>query len=62
MLSNEPSGAGCTSSPIILYARCGATRIGANREATTRALQGAVWLRDRYIYVTDMEALKRASG
>jgi CRP/FNR family transcriptional regulator, cyclic AMP receptor protein len=44
-----------------------ASMIGANREATTRALgqlreEGAVWLRNRYIYVTDMEALKHASG
>ena len=44
-----------------------ATMIGANREATTRALgrlreEGAVQLRNRYIYVMDMEALKRASG
>jgi CRP/FNR family cyclic AMP-dependent transcriptional regulator len=43
-----------------------ATMIGANREATTRALgrlrqEGAVQLRNRYIHVTDMEALKRAS-
>jgi hypothetical protein len=41
--------------------------IGANREATTRAfgrLQegGGVELRERYIYVVDVEALKRASG
>ena len=44
-----------------------ATMIGANREATTRAFgrlreEGAVQLKDRYIYVMDMEALKRASG
>ncbi len=44
-----------------------ATMIGANREAVTRALgklrdEGAVQLRKRYIYVTDVEALKRASG
>ena len=44
-----------------------ASMIGANREATTRALgrlreEGAVQLRNRFIYVTDMEALKRASG
>lgn len=44
-----------------------ATMIGANREAVTRALgrlreEGAVRLKDRYIYVTDMDALKRASG
>jgi CRP/FNR family cyclic AMP-dependent transcriptional regulator len=43
------------------------TMIGANREATTRALgrlreEGGVELRNRYIYVTDLEALKRASG
>ena len=40
--------------------------IGANRESTTRAFgrlqeEGGVQLRDRYIYVTDVEALKRAS-
>ncbi len=44
-----------------------ATMIGANREATTRAFgrlqqEGGVQLRDRYVYVTDIEALKRASG
>ena len=44
-----------------------ATMVGANREAVTRALTrlrevGAVQTRNRYIYVTDMEALKRASG
>ncbi len=44
-----------------------ASMIGANRETTTRAfgrLQegGGVQLRNRYIYVTDVEALKRASG
>ena len=44
-----------------------ATMIGANREATSRALgrlreEGMVRLKDRYIYVMDMEALKRASG
>jgi CRP/FNR family transcriptional regulator, cyclic AMP receptor protein len=44
-----------------------ATMVGANREAATRALkrlreEGAVQTRNRYIYVTDMEALKRASG
>jgi len=44
-----------------------ATMIGVNREAVTRALEklreeGAVQVRKRYIYVTDMEALKRASG
>ena len=43
-----------------------AAMIGSNREATTRALgqlrrEGAVRLRDRYIYVTNMEALKRAA-
>ncbi len=44
-----------------------ATMIGANRESTTRAFgrlqeEGAVQLRDRYIYVKDVEALRRASG
>jgi CRP/FNR family cyclic AMP-dependent transcriptional regulator len=44
-----------------------ASMIGANREATTRAFgqlheDGGVQLRERYIYVTDLEALKRASG
>ncbi len=44
-----------------------ATMIGANRETTTRAsgeLQegGGVELRNRYVYVTDVEALRRASG
>jgi len=44
-----------------------ATMIGANREAVTRALgrlreEGAVRLKNRYIYVTDMEALERASS
>ena len=43
-----------------------ATMIGANREATTRAFgqlqkDGGVQLRDRYIYVVDVDALKRAS-
>jgi hypothetical protein len=41
--------------------------IGTNREATTRAFgqlqeDGGVELRERYIYVTDVDALKRASG
>jgi CRP/FNR family transcriptional regulator, cyclic AMP receptor protein len=44
-----------------------ATMIGANGESTTRAFgrlqeEGAVQLRDRYIYVKDVEALRRASG
>ena len=44
-----------------------ASMIGANREAVTKAfgeLQkgGSVELRNRYVYVTDLEALKRASG
>jgi CRP/FNR family cyclic AMP-dependent transcriptional regulator len=44
-----------------------ATMIGANRESTTRAFgrlqeEGGVQLRDRYICVTDVEALKHASG
>ena len=44
-----------------------ASKIGASRESTTRAFgwlqeEGGVQLRDRYIYVTDIEALKRASG
>jgi len=43
-----------------------ATMIGANREAVTRAFgrlrsEGGVELRDRKIYVTDKEALRRAS-
>jgi len=43
------------------------TMIGANREATTRALgrlreEGGVELKNRYIYVTDLEALRHASG
>jgi CRP/FNR family transcriptional regulator len=43
-----------------------ASMIGATRESTTRAFgrlqeEGGVQLRDRYIYVTDVEALKRAS-
>jgi CRP/FNR family transcriptional regulator, cyclic AMP receptor protein len=44
-----------------------ASMIGANRETTTRAFgklheDGGVQLRERYIYVVDVEALKRASG
>ena len=44
-----------------------ASMIGAKREATTRAFgrlqeEGGVELKERYIYVTDVEALKRASG
>lgn len=44
-----------------------ASMIGANRESTTRAFgrlqeEGGVELKERYIYVTDVEALKRASG
>jgi CRP/FNR family transcriptional regulator, cyclic AMP receptor protein len=44
-----------------------ATMIGANRESTTRAFgrlqqEGGVQLRERYVYVTDIEALRRASG
>ena len=44
-----------------------ASMVGANREAVTRAFgrlrqEGTVRLRDRYIYVTDVEALKQASG
>ena len=44
-----------------------ATMIGANRESTTRAFgrlqeEGGVQVRERYIYVTDVEALRRASG
>ena len=43
------------------------TMIGANRESTTRAFgrlqeEGGVQVRERYIYVTDVEALRRASG
>src|SRR5215210_1496919 len=43
------------------------TMIGANREAVTRAFSklqddGAVELRRRIIYVSDMEALRRAAG
>ena len=41
--------------------------IGAKRESTTRALgrlreEGVVQLRNRYIYITDVETLKRATG
>ena len=44
-----------------------ASMIGANREATTKAFgrlqeEGGVELRERYIYVVDVDALKRASG
>ena len=44
-----------------------ASMIGANRESTTRAFgrlqeEGGVQLRERYIYVTDVEALKRTSS
>ena len=44
-----------------------ASMIGANRESTTRAFgrlqeEGGVELKARSIYVTDLEALKRASG
>jgi len=43
-----------------------ASMIGANREATTRALrrlrQEAVRVMNRYVYVTDVEVLRRASG
>jgi CRP/FNR family cyclic AMP-dependent transcriptional regulator len=44
-----------------------ASMIGANREAVTRALGelqegGSVELRKRYVYVTDVEVLRRASG
>jgi CRP/FNR family cyclic AMP-dependent transcriptional regulator len=44
-----------------------ATMIGANRESPTKAFgrlqeQGGVELKERYVYVTDVEALKRASG
>ena len=44
-----------------------ASMIGANRESTTRAFgrlqeEGGVQLRERYICITDVEALKRASG
>jgi CRP/FNR family transcriptional regulator, cyclic AMP receptor protein len=44
-----------------------ASMIGANREATTKAFgrlqeEGGVELKERYIYVTDVEALKHASG
>jgi CRP/FNR family transcriptional regulator, cyclic AMP receptor protein len=43
-----------------------ATMIGANREAVTRAFgklrsEGGVELRERRIFVTDQEALKRAA-
>lgn len=43
-----------------------ASMIGANREATTRALRtlrerGAVEVRDRYIHVADLDALRRAA-
>jgi hypothetical protein len=41
--------------------------VGVNREAVTKAFgrlqeDGGVQLRDRYIYITDVEALKHASG
>jgi len=41
--------------------------IGANREAVTRAFgrlqeEGALQLRQRLIYVDDVEALQRAAG
>jgi CRP/FNR family cyclic AMP-dependent transcriptional regulator len=44
-----------------------ASMIGANREATTKAFgrlqeEGGVELKERYVYVTDVDALKRASG
>jgi len=44
-----------------------ASMIGANREATTRAFgrlqeAGGVELKERYVFVTDVDALKRASG
>ena len=44
-----------------------ATMIGASRESTTRAFgklqeEGGIQLRERFIYVTDVEALKRASS
>ena len=44
-----------------------ASMIGANRESTTRAFRrlqeaGGVEMKERYICVTDVEALKRASG
>ena len=44
-----------------------ASMIGANRESTTRAFgrlqeDGGVELKERYICVTDVEALKRTSG
>jgi CRP/FNR family cyclic AMP-dependent transcriptional regulator len=43
------------------------TMIGANREAVTRAFgrlqdEGAVQVRRRIIYVSDVEALERAAG
>jgi CRP/FNR family transcriptional regulator, cyclic AMP receptor protein len=44
-----------------------ATMVGARREAVTRALnklrrEGAVQLNNRYIYIHDTDALKRAAG
>jgi hypothetical protein len=41
--------------------------VGANRESVTRAFgrlqeDGRVELRERYIYIMNVEALKRASG
>ena len=44
-----------------------ASMIGTNRESTTKAFgrlqeQGGVELKERYVYVTDVDALKRASG
>ena len=43
------------------------TMVGANRESVTRAFgrlqeDGRVELRERYIYIMNVEALKRASG
>jgi CRP/FNR family cyclic AMP-dependent transcriptional regulator len=43
------------------------TMVGANRESVTRAFgrlqeDGGVELRERYINITDVETLKRASG
>ncbi len=53
--------------PIRYTHRQIASMIGANRESTTRAFgrlqeEGGVELKERYIYITDVEALKRASG
>jgi hypothetical protein len=62
--SELPTNEGST---IIYIAEQLASVIGANRAATNRALgelqeSGDVEVRHRYFYVTDLEALKRASA